>query len=58
MYENLYTNAHFFLKRKEEKFGPLLEKFNRCRLVNSGEGNENHNPEPSPDREGAEIRHE
>lgn len=58
MYENLYTNAHFFLKRKEEKFGPLLEKFNRCRLVNSGKGNENHNPEPSPGREGAEIRHE
>lgn len=58
MYENLYTNAHFFLKRKEVKFGPLLKKFNRCRLTNSGNEKENSNPEPSLIEEGAETRRE
>ena len=29
MYEKLYTNAHYFLKRKKLKFGPLLKKFNK-----------------------------
>lgn len=29
IYDNLYQNAHFFLKRKKLKFGPLLKKFNR-----------------------------
>ena len=47
IYENLYKNAHFFLKRKEEKFGSLLEKFNKCKLVNSGKEMCNSNPEPS-----------
>ena len=32
MYEKLYTNAHYFLKRKKLKFGPLLEKFNKKAL--------------------------
>lgn len=29
MYEKLYANAHYFLKRKKLKFGPLLKKFNK-----------------------------
>lgn len=29
MYEKLCTNAHYFLKRKKLKFGPLLKKFNK-----------------------------
>ena len=45
IYENMYSNAHYFLKRKEKKFGPLLKKFNRCSLVNSG--NEKATPIPS-----------
>ena len=32
MYEKLYTNAHYFLKRKKLKFGLLLEKFNKQAL--------------------------
>ena len=47
IYENLYTNAHYFLKRKEEKFGSLLKKFNRYSVVNSGKEKCNSNPEPS-----------
>lgn len=39
IYNNLYLNAHFFLKRKEEKFGPLLRKLNMESLVNSGKEN-------------------
>lgn len=59
IYKNLYSNAHFFLKRKEEKYGPLLKKFNRCSLVNSGKENENSNPEPCLiSKEGVETRHE
>ena len=58
MYEHLYKNAHFFLKRKELKFGPLLEKFNKCSLVNSGKEMCNSNPEPSLKEEGVETLHE
>lgn len=36
IYNNLYLNAHYFLKRKEMKFGPLLRKLNMESLVNSG----------------------
>lgn len=28
IYKYLYNNAHYFLKRKKEKFGPILEKSN------------------------------
>lgn len=28
IYKNLYKNAHFYLKRKKLKFGPILEKSN------------------------------
>jgi len=57
IYENLYTGAHFFLKRKEEKFGPLLKKFNKKSVVNSGKESTS-NPEPSPtNREGVETLH-
>lgn len=45
IYNNLYSNAHFFLKRKEMKFGPLLRKLNMESLVNSGK--ENATPIPS-----------
>lgn len=58
IYEKLYSNAHFFLKRKEDKFGPLLKKFGKCKLTNSGEKNENFSPEPSSNGEGAETRRE
>ena len=39
IYNNLYLNAHYFLKRKEMKFGPLLRKLNMESLVNSGNEN-------------------
>lgn len=29
IYDCLYQNAHFYLKRKKLKFGSLLKKFNR-----------------------------
>lgn len=58
IYERLYSNAHFFLRRKKDKFGPLLKKFGKCKLTNSGEENENSNLEPSSNREGAETRRE
>ena len=60
MFYSLYHNAHYFLKRKYEKFGSLVEKFTSERSVNSGKGISNHNPEPSFDVniiEGAETRH-
>lgn len=50
IYKSLYTNAHFFLKRKKEKFGPLLKKFNNCKLLNSREETEHSNREPSLNR--------
>ena len=47
IYNNLYKNAQFFLKRKKLKFGPLLKKFNNCTSVNSGKEMCYSNPEPS-----------
>lgn len=59
IYENLYLNAHYFLKRKEEKFGSLLKKFNRQSLVNSGKEKCDSNPEPSLNlKEGVETLYE
>lgn len=47
IYKNLYENAHFYLKRKKLKFGPLLKKLGINKLVNSGNEMCNSNPEPS-----------
>lgn len=47
IYENLYSNAHFFLKRKKEKFGPVIGKPITQHSVNSGKEKCNYNPEPS-----------
>lgn len=58
IYEHLYKDAHYFLKRKEVKFGSLLKKFNRQSLVNSGKEMCNSNPEPSGNTEGVETLHE
>lgn len=58
IYDNLYKNAHYFLKRKEVKFGSLLKKFNRQSLVNSGKEMCNSNPEPSLTEEGVETLYE
>lgn len=58
MWENMYSNATYFLKRKYEKYGSLVKKFSRCNSVNSGKENSNSNPEPSlRNEEGAETRH-
>lgn len=35
IYCNLYKNSPYFLTRKKEKFGPLVEKFTKCNSVNS-----------------------
>ena len=51
----LYKDSSYFLKRKYEKFCPLVEKFTRQDSVNSVKGRENHKTEPSSYREGAET---
>lgn len=58
IYENLYENAHFYLKRKKLKFGPLLKKLSIDQLVNSGKEMCNSNPEPSLSKDGVETLHE
>ena len=55
----MYKNASYFLKRKYDKFGPLVEKFTRQNSVNSGNEETTSNPEPSFSGniiEGAETR--
>lgn len=47
IYSNLYAKAHFFLKRKKEKFGPLLRKLSSEDSVNSGKELVLFNREPS-----------
>lgn len=47
IYKNLYENAHFYLKRKKLKFGPLLKKLGINQLVNSWNEMCNSNLEPS-----------
>lgn len=56
IYKRLYDNAHYFLKRKRNNFGPILKKFNINNSVNSV--NEEHSKtEPSlSNKEGAETR--
>lgn len=58
IYENIYKDSSYFLRRKYDKFGPLVEKFTRCSSVNSVNGRENQKTEPSlvKTREGAETR--
>lgn len=59
IYKNLYDNAHYFLKRKKEKFGPILEKSNINNFVNSVNEIEHSKTEPSLlTEEGAETRNE
>lgn len=58
IYEHLYNKAHYFLKRKENKFGSLLKKFNRQHLVNSGKEICASNPEPNLIESGVETLHE
>lgn len=59
IFNNMYKNTSYFLGRKYDKFGPLVEKFTRQTSVNSGNEETTSNPEPSFDRniiEGAETR--
>ena len=56
IYNNIYKNSSYFLKRKYDKFGPLLEKFNSKHSVNSVNEMEYSKTEPSPLQEGAETR--
>lgn len=55
IYKHLYDNAHYFLKRKRNNFGPILKKFNISNSVNSVNG-EHPKTEPSLYEEGAETR--
>ena len=55
IFQHLYKDSSYFLKRKYEKFCPLVEKFTRQDSVNSVKGRENHKTEPSSYREGAET---
>ena len=57
IYNNMYKNASYFLKRKHEKFGPIVKKFTIDNSVNSGNEGCASNPEPSLIEEGAETRH-
>lgn len=58
IYTNMYKNSSYFLKRKYDKFGPLVEKFTKYSSVNSVNGMENQKTEPSlnENKEGAETR--
>lgn len=56
IYKHLYNNAHYFLKLKKEKFGPILEKSNIKHSVNSVNENEHSKTEPSLLLKGAETR--
>lgn len=55
IYKHLYDNAHYFLNRKRNNFGPILKKFNVSNSVNSVNG-EHPKTEPSLNEEGAETR--
>ena len=59
IFNNMYKNTSYFLQRKYDKFGPLVEKFTRQISVNSGNEETTSNPEPSFDSniiKGAETR--
>ena len=53
----MYKDTSCFLKRKHDKFGPLVKKFSKIYSVNSVNGRENQKTEPSLNtEEGAETR--
>ena len=56
IYTNIYKDSSYFLRRKYEKFWPLIKKFISKHSVNSVKGREYHKTEPSPLWEGAETR--
>lgn len=57
IYLNMYKDTSCFLKRKHDKFGPLVKKFSKIYSVNSVNGRENQETEPSLNtEEGAETR--
>lgn len=58
IYNNLYSNAHYFLKRKEMKFGPLLRKLNMESFVNSGKESATPIPSQATIVEGVETLNE
>lgn len=55
---NLYSNAYYFLKRKEMKFGPLLRKLNMESFVNSGKESATPIPSQATIVEGVETLNE
>lgn len=56
IYTNIYKDSSYFLRRKYEKFWPLIKKFISKHSVNSVKGRGYHKTEPSPLWEGAETR--
>lgn len=56
IYCEMYKDSPFFLNRKKEKFGPIVEKFTNSNSVNSVNEIENSKTEPSLTEEGAETR--
>lgn len=56
IYTNIYKESSYFLKRKYDKFCPLVEKFTRKYSVNSVKEKDNYKTEPSQLLEGAETR--
>lgn len=58
IYNNLYSNAHYFLRRKLIKFGPLLQKCRIENLVNSGKEGVTLIPSQAFNKEGVETLYE
>lgn len=56
IFNHLYKDSSYFLKRKYDKFCPIVEKFTNSRSVNSVKEMENYKTEPSLKQEGAETR--
>lgn len=56
IYTNMYKNSSYFLKRKYDKFGPLVEKFAKSNSVNSVNGMENQKTEPSLEKSQGRCR--
>ena len=50
IYTNMYKNSSYFLKRKYDKFGPLVEKFTESNSVNSVNRMENLKTEPNSNK--------
>ena len=56
IFNHLYKDSSCFLKRKYDKFCPIVEKFTNSNSVNSVKEMENYKTEPSLKKEGAETR--